>query len=167
MNYFNIQKAILKNAENKFKTGKSINFYYLEKENHVFISQGYFIQVIPKSSCIIDFKKAGVNDGSFMDKIFDNEPKYTAVKTNSIVFEESKNSNLYVFKIPQKDNECVYIDKKYLDDFEKKMNKWDSIDLIFKCDGYKSPLFIYRADDELPLGLILPVNRGKHNNMEG
>lgn len=152
MNYFNIQKEILKNAENKFLGKKSKRYFYYEKEKEVLLSDCYMIIIIPSNACVLNLKEVA-EYGEFLNKIQREEPRYHAVKINSIYKYDS--IDYQVFKIPEKDNIKVYINQKYLKDFEKKTSKYDTNDLIFKCDSPASPLYVYRYEELV--GVITPM----------
>lgn len=154
MNYFKFQESILKNASAKMQGKKSERLFYYEKDNNVFFSEGHYIVSIPKAFIIIDYKKADVCEiGDFIGKIVVDEPSEIAIKTNSI--HKTDKAELQVFKI-QRNDEKVYIDTRYLKDFEKRQNRFEDVNLIYKCASKVSPLYIYNSDNFL--GLILPVN---------
>lgn len=155
MNYFNIQKEILKNAENKFLGKKSKRYFYSKNEKQVMLSDGYYIIIIPLNTCVLNLEEVAEKNDNLFNNIISSKSQYCAVKINSIV--NIKGVDCQEFEIPVKDNTKVYVNQKYLKDFEKKVSKYDTSDLTFECDSSVSPLYVYRYDELI--GAIMPIKK--------
>lgn len=148
MKYEKIQTEILKKAINN----KIIPFNYAYDEYMTYLIEGTYIVVIPNWCYFLD-----------NEKIFKKEPFKVDIVKN--FFKESYTElidvminmtldNMEVHKFITNDtNEFeIYVNKKLLDIFRN--DKYDNLKYYGKDS--KSPVLIY--NDEIPLGLILPIN---------
>lgn len=148
-----IQTEILKNAVKRdLLIGKiGFNHRYGYVNDNVFVSDNhaYAVYVIPKDKFYLNIDNVFKNVKPIN---FQNLLKTEDVATTLEFTDTIKQTDKATVNVLMNGDEPIYLDSKLLNTFKSKYRT-----LVYKGTNGKSPVFIYDAQDERLLGLMLPV----------